>query len=233
MDVTAAISSINYALRGTDEDAPSEGTDEWNYWLFFLNLKKNELYRDTEKNWPESHTTQSIGTVAAATSPSLEIPSNFLAPSGDGDGVGAYVVASGQRIDLDLVKPEEKRQDKRRVYIDGVNPRVLRFCDELTADDAIVGGTLYLPGYYLPADFENAGDTLTFPDNNWAVVSTAAEIAFNDVTYEDKAEGLNARANNLYRMMVSNSLSSYAGKSRKLRTNVISGARAIRGLRRS
>ncbi len=34
-------------------------------------------------------------------------------------------------------------------------------------------------------------------------MAVASEIAFNDITYEDKASDLNAKANALYRQMVS------------------------------
>lgn len=201
MDVTAAISGINYALRGIDDDAPLEGTDEWNYWLSVLNRKKDELFRDTKQDWEESHETRSLGTITASATPSYDIPTDFLAPTGDGYGIGAYVLKSGIRTDLELVKPQEVRKSNRVVYIVGRNPKTLKFADEVAADDTIVGGTLYLPGQYLPADLAEADDELPFPDPQWGVMASAAEIAYNDVTYEDKAEGLNAKANNLYDMM--------------------------------
>ena len=42
MLVSEAIVGINYALRGTEDDAPLEGTEEYTYWLHLLNKKKNE-----------------------------------------------------------------------------------------------------------------------------------------------------------------------------------------------
>jgi len=48
VDVTTAISGINYALRGVDDEAPLDGTEEWDYWLSVLNRKKDELFRDTK-----------------------------------------------------------------------------------------------------------------------------------------------------------------------------------------
>lgn len=233
MDVTTAISAINYELRGTDEDAPIEGSDEWNYWLHFLNRKKNELYSDVKKNWPESFATQSIGTITASATPSYNMPAGFIAASGDDKGIGAYVINGTTRHDLLLVKPHQVYKSNRVVYIQGVNPRVLKFADEITATDQIVGGTLYVPGYYMPDDLTAGTDDLVFPDPYWGVLATASDIAFNDVTYEDKAEGINAKANNLYKLMEENSINGFHGKEQSAKTNTPRAAYAIRGLRKS
>lgn len=232
MDVTAAITAINYELRGTDEDAPAEGSDEWNYWLYFLNKKKNELYRDVKKNWPETFETRSIGTITASATPSYNIPADFIAPSGDEDGIGAYVINGTTRHDLTLVKPHQIEKSNRLVYISGINPQVLKFADEITATDQLVGGTLYIPGYYLPADLVDGTDDLVFPDPYWGAIATAAEVAYNDVTYEDKAEGLNNKANNLYKLMEENSLNGFHGKEQSATVRIPRGAYAIRGLRK-
>ena len=233
MDVTTAISNISYALRGTDEDPPIDGSDEWNYWLAILNRKKDELFRDISKHWSESHETRNIGTITASATPSYNIPTSFLSPVGDGYGIGAYVLLSGKRTDLNLVKAREARKDNRTVYIEGRNPQTLKFADEITATDPIVGGTLYLPGQYMPDDLTAASDTLPFPDAQWGVMSTAAEIAFNDVTYEDKAEDLNAKANNLYMLMEKNSNRGIHRGPRTATYSMRNGANAISGLRRS
>ena len=64
-----------------------------------------------------------------------------------------------------------------------------------------MGGTLYVPGYYRPADLTQASDTLNVPDPYWAVMAVAAEVAASDVVYEDKEANLNAKANALYMQM--------------------------------
>lgn len=231
MDVTTAISGINYALRGVDDDAPLDGSDEWNYWLSVLNRKKDELFRDVNKQWSVSFDIQSIGTITASSTPSFNIPSDFLAASGDGYGAGAYVLNGDVRTDLLLVKPQEITKSNRVVYISGTNPQVLKFADEITADDVIVGGTLYLNGQFLPADMTAAADVVPFPDPQWGVLSSAAEIAYNDVTYEDKAEGLNARANNLYHLMETANRKGFHKGPRKLAyvtTNIRNNVRGMR-----
>jgi hypothetical protein len=50
MTLSEAITRINYALRGTDDDPPTSG-DEFDYWVSLLNRKKDELYEDTSRQW--------------------------------------------------------------------------------------------------------------------------------------------------------------------------------------
>lgn len=205
MTLAQAILGINYSLRGIDDDAPSSGSDEWNYWLYLLNRKKNALFRDVKKNWSEDFEVQSVGTITANAALSFNLPSTYLAASGTGENSAAYVIATdGRRIDIDLIAANAIKNGEQAIYISGKNPQVLRFTDEITATDPMVGGTLYLPGHYLPADMTASTDDMPFPDDDWGVAATAAEIAFSDVTYEDKTEGLNAVANDLYSLMVGN-----------------------------
>jgi hypothetical protein len=221
VDVQLAISEINYALRGIDDDAPIDGSDEWNYWVSVLNRVKRTVFRDVKQNWSESFEVRSIGTVTASASLTFNLPTDFLAPSGDGDFVGAFVVTTdGTRVDLDLVKPQQSSSRERQVYIAGVNPQVLHFSFEVTADDQIVGGELFLPGYYMPADVADANDSLVFPDNDWGVMAAAAEIAFNDIVYETKSPDLNAKANAMYLDMVSRNQRGFTGQPRKAVYNV-------------
>lgn len=197
MILSEAIPLINYALRGIDDDAPVEGTDEYSYWVSTLNRKKNELYQDVTKRWAITYEKRSFGTIAASEDPSFDLDEDFLAPSNE-----VYVLKDGSRTRFRLVKPEEVPENIRVAYIAGDDPQVLYISKEITSDESFVGGTLYVPGYYLPDDFTSPSDTLLVPDPYWLVMATAAEVAYNDIIYEDKAEGLNNKANNLYAMMV-------------------------------
>lgn len=221
VDVTQAISEINYALRGIDDDAPIDGSDEWIYWLSVLNRVKRTLFRDVKQNWEESFATRNVGTVTASAALTINLPSDFIAPSGNGDGIGVYVITtSGTRVNLDLVKPHQASSGERQVYVSGKTPKVLNFNFVISATDQIVGGTVYVPGYYMPADLTVAASVLSFPDNDWGVMATAAEIAFNDIVYETKSADLNAKANSLYTDMVNRNQRGFTGQPRKSVYNV-------------
>lgn len=51
MTLGEGIKRINYSLRGTDDDFPASGTDEYTYWLSLVNQKKDELYEDVGRQW--------------------------------------------------------------------------------------------------------------------------------------------------------------------------------------
>lgn len=225
MQVSEFITRLNYVLRGTDDDAPSSGSDEWSYWVDTLNRKKNELYEDVTKQWRNTYDgTRSIGTISASAALTFDTEDDFLAPS---DHV--YVITTaGQRVEYEIVQPQERSPHKRQVYIAGMNPQILYFSDEVVAGENIVGGTLYLPGYYMPEDVASDNDDLPFLDPNWGVMASAAEIAGNDIVYEDKEANLTAKANNLYSLMVKKNRRGTYGSPRVAPTVV----RRIRGMRR-
>lgn len=221
MDVTAAISGINYALRGIDDDAPSSGSDEYSYWLSVLNAKKNDFYRDANNNWDEARETRSLGLVTASAVLSFNLPVDFFKPAGDARGISCYVLTTaGKRVDLDLVKAANADADLRQVYISGTNPQTLTFTNQVLADENIVGGTIYIRGYFIPADLVNPTDELPFSNPQWGVLSTAAKIAFNDIIYEDKAQGINAEANALFESMQSLARKGAPGDPQIMRYNV-------------
>lgn len=257
---------LNYNLRGLDDDTPTSGDDEWNYWLDTLNMVKHNIYQDTSKEWQFSFketspvepgtvttagTTALVGsgtyftdyrvgdtilvsgetsrTIATITSDTaLTVTSAFSTSSSSltfthtsiiATGVQSYnlhrrfvkesdrvyvVDSNGQRVYYDVIKPDQRSTTVDYVFISDENPQVLTFTNTIESTENIVGGTLVVPGYYEPADVSASTDTIPLPDPNWGVLQCAAEISFNDITYEDKSADLNAKANNLYRQMVKN-----------------------------
>lgn len=200
MTLTNAITKLNYILRGTDDDAPTSGTDEYTYWLDTLNRKKNELYNNTTQTWRTAYSVESLGSVTASAAPSYDLPDTFLSPASN-----PYIITTdSKRVDLVLSTPQAQTPNIRTFYIAGINPQTLNCSNEIEATEDIVSGTIYLPGYYLPADLTTGTDVLPVADPDWLVMATASEIAFNDIVYEDKSADINAKANSLYQAMVAN-----------------------------
>lgn len=263
MNVTTALTKISYALRGIDDDAPTFGSDEANYWLSVLNDKKDELFGDPNQPWSASFKATSPnepGTVATTGTTTLtgtdtnftdyrvgdtilvsgetartidaitsdteltvtvafsntasslnfthttiieagvqsyNLHRSFISPS---DSV-TVVDSNSQTRYYNFIRPGQRSQSSRGVYISGQNPAVVTFNTTIQAGEDIVGGTLETPGFYLPEDMTLATDVLPFPDPNWGVMATAAEVAFNDIIYEDKAADIQVKANNLMKNM--------------------------------
>ena len=276
-----AINRINYALRATDDDPPTFGDDEWNYWVDTLNRKKDELYEDLNRQWSDSYkpsspnepgvvstagtttltgngtyftdykagdeilvdgeTSRIIDTISSDTSLTVTVAfsntasgkkftrsiiiddsiegyhvhRSLLSPS---DKV--YVQTPTQKIFLDLIKPQENDYVNQAVHLSGGNPQLLTFTQDILSDDQMVGGTLVIPGYYMPDDVSAQTDLIPAPDPNWLVMATASEIAFTDIVYEDRAETLNNRANSLWRQMVTKNMRGTYNNPRKVSYNV-------------
>lgn len=224
MELQTAIPLINYALRGTDDDAPEAGTDDYNHWVAILNRKKDEFFRDASANWVDDYEVRSVGTITASAALSFDLDTDFLFPTGDSDASGVYVVdTDGNRHDLTLVKPNERSRFNQAVFIAGMNPRKLYFTAEITATDQLVGGELFISGHFLPSDLAEATDMLPFPDPQWGVLATAAELADKDLVYEEKYEMLLEKANNLYRQMVLANNSNVHGRKTKTSVSRIRG----------
>lgn len=200
MTVADFLTHVSYALRGTDDDSPTLGTDEANYWVATLNRLKNSLYQDSKVLWDATWSEESLGSITATTTPTFNCDTTLIAPS---DWVRA-LDANSKSVYYKIIKPRQRPINGRAFYLSGMNPQVLSCTDEIKSTEDIVTGTLYLPGYYMPADVNAADGAAVLPltDPYWGVIATAAEVAFGDIIYEDKAEGLQARANDLQRKMI-------------------------------
>jgi hypothetical protein len=143
---------------------------------------------------------------------------SFLAPSET-----CYVLdTDSQRHYFDIIKPEERDDVNQEVFVSDENPKVLNFTQEVESTFQYVGGTLYLPGLYMPDDvvLTLASSIIPLPDPYWGVMSVASEIAGNDLSYEDKEANLVAKANNLYSQMTRNNRRGSFGNPRQVPTRV-------------
>jgi len=235
MTISEFLTNVSYALRGIDDDPPTFGDDESDYWISTLNRKKRELYNNTKLRWNNTYDVRSVSTIVASATPSFTLDdsyptyddnSDFLAFSGDNSvkaesRTAAYIIkTNGNRYDLPGCHAEDRDLNYRQVFIAGQNPQTLYFTDEIKASEDIIGGVLYIMGYFMPADVSLEADVLPFIDPDWAVMAVASEIAFNDIVYEEKAPDLNAKANNLLTQMIEKNRKGTFGRPRVTPTSV-------------
>lgn len=282
MLVSEFYTKTSYALRGTDEDAPTHGDDEATYWLSVLNTVKDNFYDDVTKQWRagfKETTPNEPGTVATTGTTTLTGTGTYFTDYRVGDkitvsgetvrtiatitsdtvltvtvafsntassktfthstiietGVETYNLhrlflapsdkvyvtsTTGQRLYYDIIQPQDRNTVVQEVFISDENPETINFSGDIISTTNLVGGVLTVPGYYKPADLTAATDTLPFTSPNWAVYAVASEVAFNDITYEDKAGDLLAKANNLYSLMISKSRRGTRNNPRTSTTNV-------------
>jgi hypothetical protein len=207
MKVSKFLERVNYALRGTDDDVPTPSDDDGKYWIETYNRKKDEMYGEVTKNWASAFEVKEVGEITVDNNLSFELTGddlgNFIAEADQ-----AYVIdTNGQYHYFDFVKVNEVDRRYQNLYVAGANPQKLYFTRPVTADDAIVGGTLYLPGYWMPEDLDAEAEgiedaIIVVDDPEWAVMAVAAQIAFNDITYEEKFDDLDGQAGVLWKIMV-------------------------------
>lgn len=214
MNVTTAMTQINYAFRGTDDDPPTSGAD-FTYWLAVMNRKQSEWANDTKQNWSSLWSTDTVATVITSGQQTYNLGTTFLHPS---DRV--TVTDNGQTFYFTVCEPQEASQFTSACYVSGSNPKKLTFIDTIDANTQYLGGTITVPAYHTLADLTAGADTILVDDPYWLVYAVASELAFNELDYSDKAPDLNAKANALYQQMANNNRRGTNDNPRTARYNV-------------
>lgn len=282
MLVSEFITQTNYKLRGTEDDAPTQGSDEWAYWVDALNFLIETTAQDTDKKWRFTFSESSpneLGTVATTGTTTLTgTGTNFtdyavgdkLVVSGEtvrtiatitsdtvltvsvafsntasgktftrqiiiATGVQSYNLSRRFLIPSDMayvtdtddvrhyltiIAPQERSTLTQQVYLSGETPECLTFTSTIESTDAMVGGVLTVPAYYSPVALDDDDDIVPLPLPQWGVMAVASEIAFADITFEDKAPDLQAKANALYAQMSARNRKGTYGNPRKSAYNV-------------
>ena len=217
MIVSECMNQINWAYRGTDDDAPVVGTPDYQMWLDTINRKIAEWARDSKNTWSSLFEVREVGTVAFGTQ-TYELEDDFLLPA-NGVTVTPLSNPTGY-IKYNLVKPEERDGFYNSVYISGREPKLLTFTDTLQANGDYIGGTINLAAYFMPDELTDASDDIPVDDPYWLVYSVASELAFNDLSYSDKSPDLVGKANYVYQQMSAANRKGVYGNPRTAPTNV-------------
>lgn len=138
---------------------------------------------------------------------------------------------SGQDHWIDVVKPQERLTSLLEVYVYGGRPMIMEFAAPFITGDPLIGAQMIPSGYYIPDDVDatNANAIIPVDDPHWASMAVAAQIAFNDITYQDKFGDLNGQANVLYKNMAHKNRRGVYGSPRISKTNI--GQARITGFR--
>ncbi len=212
MLVSTLFDRINSALRGLDDETPQEGSEEATYWLGIINRKKDEWATDPFENWSSLFEVRDLTDPIEAGTQTYALDSDFVRPA---DTV--YVTVGTQKTYFNLVEPQLRDSVPSSVYITG---KVLNFTDEIEADSLLITGDITVPAFFQPADLTAFTDTVPVDDPNWLALAVASELAFSDVTYEDKAPDLLGMANDLYLKMKAGNRKGTITSPRKAQTKV-------------
>ena len=212
MLVSTLFDEINQNYRGSDDVAPTEGTTDADSWLIVINQKKDQWATDPFESWSSLFVERNLSATVVAGDDTYALDTDFIRVS---DRI--YVTdTSGNKHHFLVIAPEE-RDIKDGVYIVG---HTLYFNGNTPTGTALAGGTITVPGYYLPDDLTAFSDTVPVDDPHWLAKEVAAQLAFNDVSYEDKAPDIQGQANDLYIKMKQANRDSNALSMRTIPTNV-------------
>jgi hypothetical protein len=104
MLVSTLFDRINSALRGLDDEAPTEGSSEATYWLDIINRKKDEWATDPFENWSSLFQINNVTGTISAGDQTYTLPTGLLRPS---DVV--KVTNGGQEFTFQVIEPQLKR----------------------------------------------------------------------------------------------------------------------------
>lgn len=171
---------------------PAWGSDKAIVAIGIANSKKNEWATDPRNKWDSLFDIVSMGTISTGTS-TYDLDDSFFMAS----DYAKVVLTNGEYVEYPIVKPQQRNLSSgQSLYIHGSDPRKITFTQ--TIDDSLDGGTLYIPGYYIPADMTLSTSVVPVDNPQWLVYVTAAELARNDPAKDDQYPTLLGTANDLY-----------------------------------
>lgn len=184
------------AYRGKiDSRAPAWGSDKANVAIDIANRKQREWATDSRNKWNSLFEINSVGTVDTNTL-TYDLDDTFFLAS----DYAKIVKTDGSYVEYPIVKAQQRNAPSgQALYIHGSDPKKITFAQAI--DAGLDAGTLYVPGYYIPADITASTDTILVDDPSWLVYITASELARNDPAKDSEYPGLVGMANECYTKM--------------------------------
>lgn len=184
------------AYRGKiDSRAPAWGSDKANVAIDIANRKQREWATDPRNKWNSLFEIASVGTVDTNTL-TYDLDDTFFMSS----DYAKIVKTDGSYVEYPIVKAQQRNAlSGQALYIHGSDPKKITFAQDI--DSSLDAGTLYVPGYYIPADLTLSTSVVAVDDPSWLVYITASELARNDPAKDDQFPTLVGMANDRYQKM--------------------------------
>ena len=199
MLASTLIDEVYRAYRGKGASrTPAWGTEKANTALSIANRKQREWATDPNNRWASLFEVRDVSPVIATNTPTYDLDDDFMFPS----DYAMVTRTSGSLSQYPIITPQRRNLYEQGLYISGRSPKQVTFSQ--TIDTGLSGGTLAIPGYYMPADMVNASDTVAVDSPEWLIYITASELARNDAAKDDQYVNLVNQANDLYRKMIDN-----------------------------
>lgn len=197
MTLSALLTQIYLAYRGKGASrVPAFGTSKSDDMLAIANRKVAEWATDPNNTWASLFENRLIGTIVYIDN-TYDLPDDFYLPS----DYAKIVDTEDAKHLYKIVKPQQRDSFSRTAYISGTHTnKIITFNEDLNV--LLDGGSLYVPGYYIPADMTLEADVVKVDYPEWLVYIVASELARNDPAKDDQYVNLVNQANDIYRKMV-------------------------------
>lgn len=199
MIVTDAIANT-YLLATGKTTTLTAGTTKYTKILALLNMFTQQWAGEVGVDWKSQRLVATVtGTVTATDT--FAIPTTLSKVSKTKGDFVRIIHTDGVESDYSIVPIERLYNESskaqggtgNRVAVSGSN---LIFDVAFTASSPQFGGTIYVPGYKIPATLDDGADTIEVDDPYWLCFMAAAEYVRNDITRVQQYPNLIAQANN-------------------------------------
>lgn len=191
----------NAYLIGTGKvTPPASGTSKYNKLVALANLFTQNWASEAGVDWKSLRTVATVsGTVTATDTFTLPTTLGKLSKT-EGDFI-RIVCTDGTESQYTIVPIERLYEEGSKIQATGnstcaVSGASLVFNTAFTATSREFGGTIYVPGYSIPATLSAGTDVIQVDDPYWLVFAVAAEFIRTDITRAEQYGNLIAQANN-------------------------------------
>lgn len=190
------LNQIYYAYKGKDTSRhPAWGTPKASTAIAIANRKQREWATDGRNKWNSLFEIRALSSAIDDQTTTYDLDGDFFQPS----DYARIVKTDGSVYEYPITQAQKRNDYDQAIYIHGSKPKQITFAQ--TIDSGLDGATIYVPGYYLPADITSASQFIVVDEPNWLVYITASELARNDASKDDQYVNLVNQANDIYRKM--------------------------------
>ena len=186
---------VNYAAKGNSR-YPAQGTDKYNRTMSIANRKIREWATDSTTKWASLFEERTYGQYSTSRTYELDDDISDLSDF-------VYLVkANGDRVEYNVIKPQQRSLHQKGVYISSNNPKAITFIDTVETTDELIGSIVTVPLFFIPEAITSGSDTIVVDSPEWLIYETAAELVRNDPAKDDQYGNLAGKANDMYQKMI-------------------------------
>lgn len=210
MKFSEFVPKIHVAYKGkAAAKAPAAGTAKYEVYMSVTNDKLESWSRDKVYNWNSLY-----NEVQTSVSDVISLDDDFIRMASD----NLYITTEqGLTVELNEVRPSQRRSFVEGYYIAGNDPQLLRFTSDVIANHD--GEVLEYDTYNKPPVIKTASSLVVCDSYEWLAYAVAAELARNDPAKDDQFGNLSGLASAEYSRMAKAATPRVNAKANRIRSS--------------